>query len=151
MVHGVDHRQQFQRARTVSQCRKGHCHQDCPMSVWEKMQASAPRIARAQYPFVSQSDIVYPSSCSQVIPVVGHLFMWAEQFCHILTRRDIMSAIRAKRGPFANNRVNPHEQNELKYWCQKFTCNEFQLKNAVTAVGTSPEAVRHFLKDKTSS
>jgi len=62
-----------------------------------------------------------------------------------------MSAIRAKRGHFANNRVNPHEQNELKYWCQKFTCNEFQLKNAVTAVGTSPEAVRHFLKDKTSS
>ena len=62
-----------------------------------------------------------------------------------------MPTIRAKRGPFANNRVNPHEQNELKYWCQKFTCNEFQLKNAVTAVGTSPEAVRHFLKDKTSS
>ena len=25
---------------------------------------------------------------------------------------------------------------------------EFQLKNAVTAVGTSPDAVRHFLKDK---
>ncbi|MGA3117097.1 MAG: DUF3606 domain-containing protein [Syntrophobacteraceae bacterium] len=56
--------------------------------------------------------------------------------------------IRAKRGPFANNRVNPHEQNELQYWCRKFTCTALQLKNAVTAVGTSPEAVRHFLKDK---
>ncbi|MGC9966162.1 MAG: DUF3606 domain-containing protein [Syntrophobacteraceae bacterium] len=62
-----------------------------------------------------------------------------------------MSAFRAKRGPFANHRVNPHEQNELKYWCQKFTCTEFQLKNAVMAVGTAPEAVRHFLKDRASN
>jgi hypothetical protein len=62
-----------------------------------------------------------------------------------------MSTIRSKRGPFANNRVNPQEKNELKYWCQKFTCTEFQLKNAVTAVRTSTEAVRHFLKDRPSS
>ncbi len=58
---------------------------------------------------------------------------------------------RNKRGPFANNRVNPHEHDELKYWCQEFTCTELQLKNAVTAVGTSREAVQHFLKDKASS
>jgi hypothetical protein len=56
-----------------------------------------------------------------------------------------MPSIINKRGPYTNNRVNPHEPNELRYWCQKFTCAEFQLKNAVTAVGTSPEAVRHFL------
>jgi hypothetical protein len=62
-----------------------------------------------------------------------------------------MSISKVKRGPFANNRVNPHEPNELKYWCQKFTCTEIQLKNAVMAVGTSSDAVRHFLKDKTGS
>jgi hypothetical protein len=61
-----------------------------------------------------------------------------------------MPTFRAKRGPFANDRVNPHERNELKYWCQKFACTEFELKNAVAAVGTSTDAVRHFLKDKPS-
>jgi hypothetical protein len=58
---------------------------------------------------------------------------------------------KAKRGPFATNRVNPHERNELKYWCEKFSCSELQLKNAVTAVGTAPDAVRHFLKGKAAS
>lgn len=59
-----------------------------------------------------------------------------------------MSVDRSKRGPLANNRVNPHEPNELKYWCQKFTCTDIQLKNAVMAVGTSPDVVRDFLKGK---
>lgn len=59
-----------------------------------------------------------------------------------------MSADKPKRGPFANDRVNPHERNELKYWCQKFACTDMQLKNAVMAVGTSAEAVRDFLKGK---
>ncbi len=53
-----------------------------------------------------------------------------------------------KRGPYADKRVNPHEKNEIKYWCHKFTCSELQLKNAVRAVGTSPDAVREFLKGK---
>jgi hypothetical protein len=53
-----------------------------------------------------------------------------------------------KRGPYANNRVNPHEPNELKYWSCKFNCTEMQLKHAVRAVGTSPDAVRGFLNGK---
>jgi hypothetical protein len=53
-----------------------------------------------------------------------------------------------KRGPYANNRVNPHEPNEVKYWSQKFNCTEMQLKHAVRAVGTSADAVRCFLKVK---
>lgn len=57
-----------------------------------------------------------------------------------------MADAKPKRGPYANNRVNPHEQNEIRYWCQKFACTEIQLKHAVRAVGTSPDAVRHFLK-----
>jgi len=56
-----------------------------------------------------------------------------------------MGKDKPKRGPFANNRVNPHEPNEIKYWSRKFDCTEMQLKHAVMAVGTSPEAVRNFL------
>jgi len=62
-----------------------------------------------------------------------------------------MAEAKAKRGPYADNRVNPHEPNEVKYWCQKFSCTDIQLKHAVRAVGTSPDAVRHFLKGKTAS
>ncbi len=59
-----------------------------------------------------------------------------------------MSADKSKRRPFASERVNPHERNELRYWCRKFNCTDMQLKNAVMAVGTSVEAVRDFLKGK---
>lgn len=59
-----------------------------------------------------------------------------------------MAAKRPKRGVLATDRVNPHEPNEIKFWCQKFTCTDMQLKNAVMAVGTSVEAVRVFLKKK---
>ncbi|MCU0572734.1 MAG: DUF3606 domain-containing protein [Syntrophobacteraceae bacterium] len=62
-------------------------------------------------------------------------------------RKEAMAGL-TKRGPYADNRVNPHEKNEIRYWCQKFTCTDIQLKNAVRAVGTSPEAVRDFLKGK---
>jgi hypothetical protein len=51
-----------------------------------------------------------------------------------------------KRGPFADNRVNPHEPNEIKYWSRKFDCTDMELKNAVRSVGTSAEAVQKFLK-----
>ncbi|MGC8491736.1 MAG: DUF3606 domain-containing protein, partial [Syntrophobacteraceae bacterium] len=58
----------------------------------------------------------------------------------------LMHNSKLKRGPYANNRVNPHEPNEIKYWSQKFNCTEMELKHAVRAVGTSPEEVRNFLK-----
>lgn len=56
-----------------------------------------------------------------------------------------------KRGPYATNRVNPHEPNEVKYWSRKFACTDMQLKHAVRAVGTSADAVRSFLKGKTEA
>jgi hypothetical protein len=59
-----------------------------------------------------------------------------------------MSADKSKQRPFASDRVNPHERNELKFWCQKFDCSDMQLKNAVMAVGTSASAVRDFLKGR---
>jgi hypothetical protein len=64
------------------------------------------------------------------------------------TRMEDMADFRAKRGPYGNERVNPHEPNERKYWCQKFTCTDVQLMHAVRAVGTSADAVRSFLKGK---
>ena len=39
-----------------------------------------PGIVRDPYPFISQSDIVDLLFCSPGDTVVGHLFMWAEQF-----------------------------------------------------------------------
>lgn len=62
-------------------------------------------------------------------------------------RKEAMTGL-PKRGPYADKRVNPHEKNEIRYWCQKFTCTDIQLKNAVRAVGTSADAVRDFLKGK---
>ena len=59
-----------------------------------------------------------------------------------------MSSDKFKRRPFASDRVNPHERNELRFWCKKFGCTDMELKNAVTAVGTSAEAVRDFLRGK---
>ncbi len=59
-----------------------------------------------------------------------------------------MSAEKSKRRPFASDRVNPHERNEIKFWCHKFACSEMELKNAVMAVGTSAKAVRDFLSGK---
>ncbi len=71
-----------------------------------------------------------------------------EAFSHILKGEFAMFDKRNKRGPFATDRVNPHEKNEIKYWCQKLNCTEMQLKNAVTAVGTSAKAVRQFLNPR---
>jgi hypothetical protein len=62
-----------------------------------------------------------------------------------------MSDYRVKRGPYASDRVNPHEPNEVRYWCQKFSCTDIQLMHAVRAVGTSADAVRQFLKGKKAS
>jgi len=53
-----------------------------------------------------------------------------------------------KRRPYASNRVNPHEPNEIRYWTQKFNCTDMQLKHAVRAVGTCADAVQSFLKGK---
>ncbi|MGC9196596.1 MAG: DUF3606 domain-containing protein [Syntrophobacteraceae bacterium] len=59
-----------------------------------------------------------------------------------------MCAQKTNRRPFAGNRVNPHERNEIKYWCNKFGCSEMELKNAVMAVGTAEDRVRGFLAGK---
>ena len=37
--------------------------------------------------------------------------------------------------------------NQIRYWCDSLRCTEAQLQEAVQAVGTSPTAVRQFLKE----
>lgn len=44
-------------------------------------------------------------------------------------------------------RIDIHDQNEIYNWCKALGCTEQQLKQAVSAVGTSAAAVRtHFGK-----
>jgi hypothetical protein len=69
-------------------------------------------------------------------------------FAGLLKGDKLMGKDKPKRGPYADNRVNPHEPNEIKYWSQKFNCTEMELKHAVRAVGTSSEAVMKFLKTR---
>ncbi len=80
----------------------------------------------------------------EMLQCIGH--------CHRrsapLQRRKVVPKDKPKRGPYANERVNPHEPHEIKYWTKKFNCTDMQLKHAVRAVGTSADAVRHFLQGK---
>ena len=43
-------------------------------------------------------------------------------------------------------RINVHEDYELRDWSRKFGVTPEQLKAAVQAVGTSGEAIEHYLK-----
>lgn len=47
--------------------------------------------------------------------------------------------------PLDASRVNIHEPYEVNYWCKKWGCSEQQLRNVVTAVGTSAAAVAKYL------
>ena len=42
-------------------------------------------------------------------------------------------------------RVEIADGNEVRYWCESLGCTEAQLREAVQAVGSSPESVRAFL------
>lgn len=50
-----------------------------------------------------------------------------------------------KRGPKDASRVNVHEKWEVEYWTKKFECNETQLLDAVSVVGTNAQAVQQQL------
>jgi hypothetical protein len=40
------------------------------------------------------------------------------------------------------SRVDVNDASERTYWCQKFSCSETQLRNAVKMVGNKPSKVR---------
>lgn len=44
------------------------------------------------------------------------------------------------------DRINMKENYEVEYWTSKFGVNREKLKEAVDAVGTSPEEVEKYLK-----
>lgn len=57
-----------------------------------------------------------------------------------------MADDRNKRGPSDGNRVNVHEEYEVRYWCDRFGCTRAQLKAAVDKVGVMASAVEGELR-----
>jgi hypothetical protein len=49
------------------------------------------------------------------------------------------------RGPQDRNRINIHQDHELRYWTEKFGVTVEQLKAAVEEVGPSAKAVEQWL------
>jgi hypothetical protein len=52
------------------------------------------------------------------------------------------------RGPQDRARVNVNEPHEVSYWTQKFGVTADQLRNAVTDVGVSADAVEQALRSR---
>jgi hypothetical protein len=57
-----------------------------------------------------------------------------------------MSDDKTKRGPADRDRINVHEEYELRYWSEKFGCTHEELKAAVMEVGVMPKEVEAELK-----
>ena len=52
------------------------------------------------------------------------------------------------RGEPDRSRINTSQDYEVRYWCGKFGCSEYELRAAVRRVGNSAEAVEKALKSK---
>ncbi|MEA1878725.1 MAG: DUF3606 domain-containing protein [Bacteroidota bacterium] len=50
------------------------------------------------------------------------------------------------RGPQDRNKINIHQEHEVKYWCNKFKINRNTLEMAVQAVGTAVVDVKTWLR-----
>lgn len=59
-----------------------------------------------------------------------------------------MSDDLTNRGPADRNRVNVHEEYEVRYWTQKFGVTRAQLEAAVRAVGPMANDVERHLKSR---
>ena len=57
-----------------------------------------------------------------------------------------MADDKTKTAPQDAQRVNVHEDYEVKYWCNKFRCTPDQLKAAVRKVGAMAKEVEAELK-----
>lgn len=49
------------------------------------------------------------------------------------------------RGPTDRSRINVNERWELQWWTKSLGVSEHDLRNAITVVGTSADAVRRHL------
>jgi len=56
-----------------------------------------------------------------------------------------METIKKER-PRDVSRINVNNEDEMQWWCSQLSCNEMRLKNAVSSVGDSAEAVRRYLR-----
>jgi hypothetical protein len=54
----------------------------------------------------------------------------------------------SKRPPQDASRINIHEPYEVRWWTHELGCTERQLKEAVSEVGTSAQAIRNYLNAK---
>jgi Protein of unknown function (DUF3606) len=52
------------------------------------------------------------------------------------------------RGGSDRNRIDVHQDHELRDWSKKFGVSPEQLKEAVQAVGTQADRVQEFLKNR---
>lgn len=52
----------------------------------------------------------------------------------------------SKRGPADRDRINVHEEHELRYWSEKFGVSYEKLKEAVAEVGVMAKDVEQVLK-----
>jgi hypothetical protein len=57
-----------------------------------------------------------------------------------------MSDNKSKTGSPDRDRINVHEDYELRAWSKKFGCTPDELKAAVAAAGTSAKAVEEHLR-----
>jgi hypothetical protein len=56
-----------------------------------------------------------------------------------------MSDNLSQKRPQDSNRISLSESWEIQYWTRELNCSEEELKDAVTTVGNSAEAVRKYL------
>lgn len=64
------------------------------------------------------------------------------------------SALPTSLSPRNTGRVNIYNVDDMTHWCEKFGCTKTQLRDAVTAVGTSADTLREYIgraRDKARS
>jgi len=63
-------------------------------------------------------------------------------------KEELMETIR-KQKPRDISRIDITNEDEMQWWCGQLSCNEMRIKNAVSSVGASADAVRRYLKKDT--
>lgn len=61
-----------------------------------------------------------------------------------------MSDDKSNRGPQDRNKINLHEDYEVRYWTGKFGVSHDRLRTAVNEVGSSAAAVERYLQQSAS-
>ena len=62
-----------------------------------------------------------------------------------------MEKNRHVRAPHEVNSVVLREQQDVRYWCDKWRCTETQLREAVKHVGSMPSNVEAYLRQRSNA